>query len=227
MSLMIDVSKFNKTNNFKTGGEFAAFLINHNIDCVYIRAGGRGYGEKGVFYYDECFEMWANECEFLKIPFGFYFLDEAKDNNEIDEEVNFIKEFLENNKYEYAKLPVALDIEKHDGRGRADNIWDTRAELVTELIKRLKYKNIDTIIYSNANTAHQYLSEIDSKFWLAYYPTLNGEIPKYWYPDLEQEAAQNEKLMSKLIAWQFTESGVGSVIPESLDVSLVYNSFIK
>lgn len=227
MALMVDVSKFNKTYNFDTAGEFAAFLINNNIDCVYIRAGGRGYGQKGNFYYDTCFEMWANECEFLKIPFGFYFLDEALNSKEIDEEVVFIKKFLEENNYEYATLPVALDIEKHVEKGRADDIWNIRAELVSELIRRLNNQNIETIVYSNANIANEYLSTVDTKFWLAYYPTLNGEIPKYWYPDLDQEAAQNEILMQKLIAWQFTESGVGNVIPESVDVSLVYNNFIN
>lgn len=226
MMLMADVSKFNKIYNFDTSGEFAAFLINNDIDCVYVRAGGRGYGEAGKFYYDENFEMWANECEYLQIPFGFYFLDEALNSEEIDEEVDFIKEFLEENNYKYAVLPIALDIEKHDG-GRAEEIWEERASLVSELIRDLKREDIETIVYSNAKTASEFLSSVNTKFWLAYYPTLNGKIPDYWYTETDQEPVQNEQLMRKMIAWQFTENGVGTVIQDKVDISLVYSDFLE
>ena len=227
MILMADVSKFNKIYNFNTAEEFGAFLIKNNFDCVYIRAGGRGYGTKGNFYFDECYEMWANECEYLKIPFGFYFLDEALNSEEIDEEVEFIEEFLEENIYEYNVLPVALDIEKHEGKGRADDIWTERAPLVSELIRKLKRRDIETIVYSNAKTASEFLSTVNTKFWLAYYPNLNGKIPDYWYTEIDQEPAQNEELMKKMIGWQFTEKGVGNVIPDSVDVSLVYGEFLE
>lgn len=227
MILMADVSKFNKIYNFETSGEFGAFLIKNDFDCVYIRAGGRGYGEKGNFYYDECYEMWAKECEYLKIPFGFYFLDEAVNSEEIQEEVEFIEEFLSKNIYKYNVLPVALDIEKHDGKGRADEIWEERSILVSELIKKLKRKNIETIIYSNAKTANEYLSTLDTRFWLAYYPSLNGKIPNYWYTKTNQEPTENVELMNKMIAWQFTENGVGKIIPDSVDVSLVYREFLE
>lgn len=227
MLIMADVSKFNKIYNFDTPGEFAVFLVQNDIDCVYIRAGGRGYGEEGNFYYDECTKMWADECEFLKIPFGFYFLDEALNTKEINEEVEFIKDFLDENPYEYAILPVALDVEKHVEKGRADEIWDERADLVSKLIKRLKSEDIETIVYSNAKLASEYLSSINTEFWLAYYPNLDGKIPDYWYSELDQEAAQNEELMEKMIAWQFTESGVGKVIPDNVDISLVYSDFLK
>ncbi len=43
---------------------------------VYIRAGGRGYTE-GKIYYDNNFKMFRDACEYLKIPYGFYFIDEA------------------------------------------------------------------------------------------------------------------------------------------------------
>lgn len=227
MLIMADVSKFNKIYNFDTSGEFAVFLVENNIDCVYIRAGGRGYGKEGNFYYDECTNMWADECEFLKIPFGFYFLDEALNTKEINEEVEFIKEFITENPYEYAILPVALDVEKHDEKGRADEIWDERADLVSRLIKRLKNEDIETIVYSNAKLASEYLSSINTKFWLAYYPELNGKMPECWYSDLDQDAAQNEKLMKKMIAWQFTENGVGNIISDSVDISLVYSNFLS
>ena len=171
--------------------------------------------------------MWAEECEYLKIPFGFYFLDEALNTEEINEEVKFINEFLEENQYEYNVLPVALDIEKHEGKGRADEIWEERAPLVSDLIRKLERKNIDVIVYSNAKVAGEFLSSVNTKFWLAYYPSLDGKIPDYWYSETEQDAAQNQELMDKMIGWQFTETGVGNLIPDKVDMSLVYSEFLE
>lgn len=203
--LMVDVSKFNKST-FKTGGEFGAFIINNNISYVYIRAGGRGYGEKGNFYEDSEYKTWVKECEFLDIPFGFYFLDEALNSKEIDEEVEFIEKFLKQNEYNNLKLPVAIDIEKHNGAGRADSIWEERSILVQELVQKLNNSGIKNIIYSNAKTANEFLSSVDTEFWLAYYPDYLNKIPKKWYTDYtEQEPTQNEELMNKMIGWQFTE----------------------
>lgn len=226
--LMVDLSKFNKGKNFDTPGEMGAFLINNNITYVYIRAGGRGYGEKGVLYTDPEFKFWADECEFLSIPFGIYFLDEALNSEEIDEEIAYIENFLKENQYKQNILPIALDIEKHAVKGRADDIWEERAILVTEMIQKMEAKGLKTIIYSNANIANEFLATIPTKFWLAYYIENTTKVPTYWYSELEeQEASQNEELMSKMIGWQFTETGVGRVVPRQVDVSLIYKDFYK
>ena len=45
-SLMLDVSEFNKASNFPSEKEFELFILNHHINYVYIRLGGRGWGEK-------------------------------------------------------------------------------------------------------------------------------------------------------------------------------------
>ena len=46
--LMSDVSKFNiQFEHFKNTEEYEVFLLNSNINYVYIRAGGRGYGKEG------------------------------------------------------------------------------------------------------------------------------------------------------------------------------------
>ena len=224
--VLVDVSKFNKSN-FKDGGELGAFIINNKVSYVYIRGGGRGYGEEGKFYEDAVSKEWAEECEFLDIPFGFYFLDEAINSEEIDEEVEFIEQFLNNNSYKNNLFPIALDIEEHEG-GRAEEIWEDRANLVLELLGKLKNKNINTILYSNANTANTFLSSIDTRFWLAYYPNDIVELPKKWYTDYEeQEPTQNEELMQKMIAWQFSETGAGRDITELIDVSLIERDFYK
>lgn len=225
--LMVDLSKFNKGKNFDTGGEMAAFLINNNITYVYIRAGGRGYGEEGNFYIDPEFKTWADECEFLDVPFGVYFLEEALNSEEIDEEIEFMENFLKENKYKNNILPIALDIEQHDG-GRAEDYWDERAILVSELIQKMESKDMKVIVYSNAKLAGEFLSTVPTKFWLAYYLENVIKIPTYWYSDLEdQEATENEELMSKMIGWQFTDFGVGRVVNRQVDVSLIYKDFYK
>lgn len=225
-TLMLDVSKFNMQNNFCTIGEFKAFLLKNNINYVYIRAGGRGYGEAGNFYTDTKYKEYSDACEFLKIPFGYYFLDEAITSEEVDEEVKFITEFIQNNKYENNILPIALDVEKHIETGRADGIWDTRYILVNELIEKLQQNGHSAIVYSNAKIANQYLENVNAKLWLAYYPEIS-KMPKYWFSDTSADGAKNELLKSKIVAWQFTETGIKDKINQKIDLSLVYNCFFE
>ena len=224
--LVSDVSEFNMGTDFNSKEEYEVFLLENDISYVYIRAGGRGYGKKGNFFEDKEYETYAAACEYLGIPYGFYFLDEALDSKEIDEEVQVIKDFIMSNRGDYHILPLALDVEKHDGAGRADDIWTDRAALVQELIDDLEKENIKTILYSNAQTANLYLSELDTKFWLAYYPN-EKHIPSYWYFDTTQPGAENTDLQKKTIGWQFTENGVDDDIPDSVDVSLFKKDFYK
>lgn len=224
--LMSDVSKFNVMyKHFKSAGEYGAFLLKYDINYVYIRLGGRGYGEEGNFYKDPSLKMFIEECEFLEIPYGFYYIDEAITEEELDEEVEFVQELLKENKTKMCKLPLAIDVEDHDGKGRAKDLWEEeRAELVSNLISKFKEKNIDTIVYTNANLANEYLYEVDTKFWIAYYD-LKNEIPKVWYTETEQDAAQNEELKSKIIGWQFTENGIEKNTDYPVDFSVVDNNF--
>lgn len=223
--LVSDVSQFN-SKDFETSEDYEVFLLENKINYVYIRAGGRGYGAKGNFYEDTEYQKYIDACEYLKIPYGFYFLEEALDDKEINEEVNFIKEFLDKHSGKYCKLPVALDIEKHDGKGRADDIWNERVELVQKLIDKLNRKKIDNIVYTNAQTANLYLSSLDTKFWIAYYPQ-DEKVPDYWYFDTNQEGAENMELYKKTIGWQFSETGAGDDVIERVDLSLFKKEFYE
>lgn len=225
--LMSDVSKFNvQYEHFKTTREYQLFLIGNNINYVYIRAGGRGYGEEGNFYTDAQCKIFVDACEYLKIPYGFYYIDEAINSEEIDEEVKFIQDFINKNSTSMNKLPLAIDIESHDGVGRADEMWEDRAFLAEELVQKFNNVGIPNIIYSNARTANDYLSNVNANFWIAYYPEIN-KIPDFWYTDTDQEPVENAEFMEKVIGWQFTESGAGEEIKEKVDISLVKNEFFK
>lgn len=227
-TIMSDVSHFVQQSNFKTENDFEVFLLKNNFNYVYIRAGGRGYGADGNFYFDKEYELFINACEYLKIPYGFYFLDEALSEEEADEEVEWIKDFIKENGKTYNILPVAIDIEYFDGKGRGDDKWQERASLIEYLGNRLDENYIENIIYANANRASQFLSNIDNEFWLAYYPSMYN-IPDIWINQVDnQDFAKNEVLMSKTIAWQFTEEGASmSGIDIEVDVNKVKNEFFK
>ncbi len=227
-ALMSDVSHFDTYKNFENENDFEVFLLENDFQYVYIRAGGRGYGADGNFYYDKKYQQFINACEYLKIPYGFYFLDEALDENEADEEIKWIKDFLNKNSTSYNVLPIAIDIEYFDGKGRGDDKWEERKFIIEYLCQKLDEENIENIIYANANRASQYFSEIDNEFWLAYYPSIN-EIPNVWLTEMTtQEAANNIDLMNKTIAWQFTETGVaGSGINIKVDVNIIKNEFFS
>lgn len=151
--IVVDVSQFDLEKDFATKEDFEVFVLKNKVSGVYIRAGGRGYGKEGNFYEDEKYQEYVEACEYLKIPYGFYFLDEALNEKEIKEEVAVIKEFLSKAAGEHCTLPLALDVEDHEGKGRADDIWSLRAELVQKLIDYLKKERIESIVYTNARNS--------------------------------------------------------------------------
>ena len=224
-SLMLDVSKFNMEKNFKNIGEFKAFVINNNIKFVYIRAGGRGYGKAGKMYTDSCADEYAEACEFLGVPFGYYFLDEAINQIEIDEEAEFIKEYIQNHKYKKNTLPIALDVEKHSEPGRADKIWNTRADLVNSLIKKVEDSGNKVILYSNAKLAGEYLNDVSTEMWIAYYPEIK-EVPDFDYLTNMEKCITSEDVLSKMIGWQFSENGLKNIINDKVDLSIVYSKYM-
>lgn len=226
-TLMSDVSKFNVIyKHFLTKEDYQAFIIKNNINYVYIRLGGRGYGEEGNLYTDPNFDIFIKACEYLGVPYGFYYIDEAINSEEVKEEVDFIKDLINKNKTSMCVLPLVLDIETYDGVGRADELDEERAIIAEELIQGFKQENIDTLIYANAKYASDFLSTIDSKFWLAYYD-MQKKIPEIWYTETDQEPALNEELMNKLVAWQFTENGAGKQTTHPVDVSIVDNTYFR
>lgn len=221
-SLMSDVSSFDYTSGrFKTQGEYELFIIKNNIRYVYIRAGGRGYTE-GKIYYDNNFKMFRDACEYLKIPYGFYFIDEAINQAEAEEEANIILEFIKQNKTSMNKLPFVIDLEYQSGKSRTDELWPKRGEIITNITNKLNSSGIETLIYANAKKMNANLIKLNQKFWVAYY-TEENKIPTEWLSKYkEQEIANNLQAMSKVIAWQFSETGAkANNITQKLDLSLV------
>ena len=222
-ALMSDVSQFNYEKQFNNTEEYEVFLIKNSINYVYIRAGGRGYGKAGNLYTDSNYKTYIDACEYLGIPYGFYYIDEALNDEEITEEVNFIKDFISENATSMNKLPVAIDLEYQDGEGRTDNIWNERADILNKLIKEFNKENIDTIVYANYKRAKEHLLSVNAYFWVAYYNE-DDKIPTKWEIESEPDAAA-EYFKKKIIGWQFSENGAKEDgINTLVDLSLVKNN---
>lgn len=255
-SLAVDVSQFNIIDNeFKGEIDFSEFIKNNNISYVYIRLGGRGWGTSGNMYYDDNAMHFVDICENMQIPYGFYFLDEALNENEIIEEVNFVNSFFIDKNLNMNLLPLALDMEYQYGKGRADNIWNERVSLINRLVEEFYKIGINTIIYANGARIETYLKNANCKFWVAMYPEDN-KIPTNNYkkyiieeqnkirnnPELLDSSTLNTELnkcgtettsysnefLDKVVGWQFTESGAtGNGINTYIDLSILDNEYFK
>ena len=259
--LMSDVSKFDIINEkFKTPEEYEVYLLNHKFNYAYIRLGGRGYGDEGNFYTDPNYQIFIDACNYLGVPYGLYYIDEATNEEELDEEVEFVKSFiskLDTDKKKMLCLPVCIDVEKYDKgvNARTKDIWEERGELLQKLTDKFKESGIESIIYSNGNMSSEYLDEVDADFWIAYYDR-EDKIPSIWITDInwektdeENEDAQeeeekeneekaeefkyehfteNELLMPKVVAWQFSNRGAkNDGITLKVDLSIVKNEFFQ
>ena len=215
---------------------------------------GRGWGSEGNMYDDETAFEYADMCEYLKIPYGFYYIEEAKNDEEVIEEVNYVKNLLNTTDLNMNVLPLALDLEYQHGKGRTDDMWENRISLVNKLINEFKTINIETILYANGARIETYLKGANCKFWSAMYPE-DDIVPDKDYKSfiLEeqakirslQEAVNNSVLNSdlnkgetktitysdeyldKVVGWQFTESGAKkSGIDKYIDLNLFRNEYL-
>ena len=264
-SLMLDVSRFNiaeigssgdSSKNFQNEKDFELFILENDIQYVYIRLGGRGWGQSGSLYYDDDAIRYIESCEYLKVPYGFYFIEEAINEEELKEEVKYVKDFLDKNKTSMNVLPLAIDMEYQHGQGRTDNIWEARVILLNKLIDEFNKINENCILYANGARIEKYLKSANCKFWTAMYPQ-NGVIPENNYKatikieqlenqlnELTAIASSNlttkvnqggtdtvyysDEFLDKVIGWQFTESGAKKDgIEDQIDLSLVNNKFFK
>ena len=91
---------------------------------------------------------------------------------------------------------------------------------------KIRNNGMNVILYSNANIASKYLTNVNSAMWLAYYSKVT-EIPNYWFSNITAEGSNNSQLISKMVGWQFTDKGIESKIQEKVDLSIVYGDFFR
>ena len=199
----IDVSVYQGTIDWTKVSE-------SGIDFAMIRAGYRGYGDKGSLVEDTMFAKNALGAKINKIDIGVYFYSQAINIEEAKEEAKFVVSLIK--KYGIdVKYPIAIDTELSPmGTGRADNISkEKRTEVVKafcETIKQLGYK---PMIYANKywlydNLNVQQISQYD--IWLAHY--IESTDYKYRY-----------------MMWQYTNTGKVDGITGNVDKNYCYKKY--
>ncbi len=199
----IDVSVYQGTIDWTKVSE-------SGIDFAMIRAGYRGYGDKGSLVEDTMFAKNALGAKINKIDIGVYFYSQAINIEEAKEEAKFVVSLIK--KYGIdVKYPIAIDTELSPmGTGRADNISkEKRTEVVKafcETIKQLGYK---PMIYANKywlydNLNVQQISQYD--IWLAHY--IESTDYKYQY-----------------MMWQYTNTGKVDGITGNVDKNYCYKKY--
>lgn len=199
----IDVSVYQGTIDWTKVNE-------SGIDFAMIRAGYRGYGDKGSLVEDTMFAKNALGAKINKIDIGVYFYSQAINIEEAKEEAKFVVSLIK--KYGIdVKYPIAIDTELSPmGTGRADNISkEKRTEVVKafcETIKQLGYK---PMIYANKywlydNLNVQQISQYD--IWLAHY--IESTDYKYQY-----------------MMWQYTNTGKVDGITGNVDKNYCYKKY--
>ena len=167
----IDVSKFQgKIDWQKVAADSIAF--------AFIRAGYRGYGEKGVLMEDENARTNLEGANAAGIKTGVYFYTQAITVDEAVEEAKMVLELIAPYKIE---CPVVIDVEKVSQSGGRMNALDakTRTEVVKAFCDTVSKAGYRPMIYHNLEMGALMLDIEqleDYEKWFAYYN------PEFYYP---------------------------------------------
>ena len=172
--LGVDLCDFDDVTDFEA-------IKNEGIEFIYLRVGYRGYGNAGVIYKDDNFEEYYREGKEYGFKIGVYFFSQALNNEELEEEVNFIFENIQDKEID---LPIAYDFEFiYEDDARSDNLTSemltSNMELFCKLVEEKGYKSI---IYTNLDMIKKEAFNLESLFshdvWYAQY----YDVPECEYP---------------------------------------------
>ncbi len=254
-TLATDVSAFNHPKDFVSSEAYELYLLENHFNYAILRIGGRGYGTGGSLYSDSKTDVFAKACEYLGVPYGYYYVEEAINEKEIREEAKFITDYYQKHPRTFAVLPMSIDMEYQHGQGRTDAMWEQRVELINLLIEILKQEGIECMVYANGARIETYLKNLHCNYWTAMYP-VDDKIPDMFYPEyIKMQEEQNrihpeniedsilntkvnkggtetltysEEYFEKVVGWQFTENAAErDGIIGMLDLSLMDNAYFQ
>ena len=194
----IDVSKFQgKIDWQKVAADSIAF--------AFIRAGYRGYGEKGVLMEDENARTNLEGANAAGIKTGVYFYTQAITVDEAVEEAKMVLELIAPYKIE---CPVVIDVEKVSQSGGRMNALDakTRTEVVKAFCDTVSKAGYRPMIYHNLEMGALMLDIEqleDYEKWFAYYN------PEFYYPYAYQ-------------VWQYSDKGRVQGISGDVDMNIAF-----
>lgn len=152
---------------------------NDGIDFVMLRAGYRGYGQKGILGEDESFRKNAAAARAAGLEVGAYFFSQATDAAEAREEAAFVLDIIKDSDITY---PVAFDWEIIDyDTARTDGMTSEKiTECASAFCDTISAAGYEPLIYFNCEVGYfNYdLSVLNNyHFWLAEY----SDIPAFYY----------------------------------------------
>ena len=132
-----------------------------------IRIGGRGYGDEGTLYTDDCAQTNLAEAKKNNIMVGAYFYSQAVSIQEAEEEAEFAADFLSKTKLD---LPVAYDFEHiEDDTARTDNItYDEINDFAEVFCGTISQRGFEAMVYGFAQDFENGL-KTNYPVWLADY----------------------------------------------------------
>ncbi|MBR5410789.1 MAG: glycoside hydrolase family 25 protein [Clostridia bacterium] len=198
----IDVSAFQEEIDWQA-------VKDDGIDFVMLRAGGRGWGDKGILYQDKMFKTNYTEATKAGLKVGVYFFSQALSVEEAEEEANYLLDLIKNLQLTY---PIAYDWEhiEDEPEARTNNVPKaTITACACKFLDVIHDAGYDPVLYFSRKLGYFYydLSLVkDYDFWLAEFT----ESPAFIY---------TYKI------WQYSDCGTVNGINGTVDLNVSYVDF--
>ena len=208
----IDVSEFN--------GDIDWNLVKRSgIDFVMIRIGYRGYGKEGNFAEDSKFKQNIKDAKNAGLKVGIYFVTQAINVEEIEEEVEWVINKLTESGYaKQLDFPIALDSEYSTApnhTGRADNLdVKTRTTLCKTFLTLIKQKGYTPMLYASTNWLNNNLD-------MTQLEKIGGETLSVWLA----QYAEKPTYKGHYDIWQYTSEGSILGIEGNVDLNVGYKKY--
>lgn len=199
---VIDVSAHNGTILWKN--------VKGKVDAAILRAGYRGYGAAGTLAEDKRFRANAAAANALNIPIGAYWLSQALNEKEAEEEAAYLVKLLKPFRIAY---PVYLDSEycEQNANGRGDRISKAqRTKNALAFLKAIMEAGYIAGLYCAENW---YTDEIDGD-------AIRDAGYTIWCARLARKPR-----IGNHDAWQYTWTAKVPGVPGDVDMSEFYRDF--
>ena len=194
-SMGVDVSEFHGTINWEKAK-------NAGVEFVFIRVGGRGWGQEGRLYPDSKAQEYYEGAKAAGLQVGAYFFSQAVTVTEALEEAQYTLSLIEGWELD---LPVVYDWEYVNASARTAKV---RVRDLTDctlaFCDAIQDAGHEAMVYFNVSQGRDllYLEELTIyPFWLAMY-----EAPMNYPYEVEY--------------WQYTKKGSVPGIPGETDINL-------
>ena len=176
--------------------------VKSNVDFIIIRS------SYGMYQEDKKFREYANECERLKIPYGFYHYSYARNIEEANKEVtNMIKSIKDYN----PTYPIIIDMEDADkwkeNNGNPSN--EMYQNICDYFCNKLEQNGYYAMIYANKNW---FINRLN-----------NSKLDRYdkWLAQWSNKPTYNKKFG----IWQYTSKGKINGIKGFVDMDISYVNY--